>query len=147
MSRFRDSPYPVTHYQWVEGAKALTNCPEATVLGAPHIATEVHISKGVYDARINGECRVKTAVSLILGYKGAMSQFRASITKGEFDGNLCCQKTVDSKTAAMDEGQLGQMAQEPHSFESVDHSWTFNRLGDSTVQSRKFISSAPSFFK
>ncbi|WP_447969851.1 hypothetical protein [Nitrospira sp. M1] len=134
MSRFRDSPYPVAHYQWVEGVKAPTNCPEATVLGASHIA-RVHIAKGVYDARINGECRVQTAVSLILGYKGAMSHFAASITKGVFNGNLCYQKTVDSKTAAMDEGRLGQMAQEPHSFENVDHPWTFNCLGGPTVQS------------
>ncbi len=141
MSRLRGSPYPVTHYQWVEGAKVPTNRPEATVLGAPHIASGmqitsgVHVAKGVYDARINGECRVQTAVSLILGYKGAMSHFAASITKGEFNGNLCYQKTVDSKTAAMDQGWVGQVAQEPHSFKNVDHPWTFNCLGGPISQS------------
>ena len=89
---------------------------------------------------------MQTAVSLILGYKGAISHSAVSITKGEFDGNLCYQKTVDSKTAAMDKGWLGQMAQESHSFESVNHHRPFNRLGGSNVQSRKFISSAPLFF-
>ena len=78
---------------------------------------------------------METAVSLILGYEGAVSHFAASITKGVFDGNICYQKTIDSQTAAMDEGVLGQMAQEPHSFEIFDHSWTFNCLGGPTVQS------------
>jgi len=89
---------------------------------------------------------VQTAVSLILGYEGAVSHDVASITKGGFDGNLCCQKTVNSQTAAVDDGGLGQMAQESYGFETGDHPWTFDCLGDTTVQRRKFISSALSFF-
>lgn len=89
---------------------------------------------------------MQTAVSLILGYEGAMSDSPASITKGGFNGNICFQKTNNSQTAHMDEGALGQMAQEPYSFETVDHPWTFDCLGGTTVQSRKFISSALSFF-
>lgn len=128
MSRFRDLLIPWPTFGGSRGRRPLPIAPRLQSR-APCIA------EGVFDARNNGECQVETAVSLILGYEGAVSHFAASITKGVFDGNICYQKTIDSQTAAMDEGVLGQMAQEPHSFEIFDHSWTFNCLGGPTVQS------------
>jgi len=50
VSRFRDSPYPVAHFRWVEGAKAPTNCPEARVSGrraSLNLKAEVEREKAV----------------------------------------------------------------------------------------------------
>jgi len=41
----------VAYHQWVEGAKAPTNCPEAIVLGAPHIAKKLDIVLKEYTMR------------------------------------------------------------------------------------------------
>lgn len=140
MSSFRDSPYPVAHTQWVEGVKAPTNCRRALYLMAPCI------DEGVFNARINGECRVETAVSLILGYEGAVSYFAASITKGVFHGNFCYQETGYSKMAVMDEVVLGQVAQNPTISQIGDFTWANCRLGSTTIENGKFITSALSFF-
>ena len=62
-----------------------------------------------------------------------MSHVAASRTGGMFYETKCFEEAVYSKTVGMDEGSLGQMAQEPRSFKTVDHPWTFDCLGGTTV--------------
>lgn len=127
MSSFRESPYPVAYAKWVEGVNAPTICRRHLCPGAPRI------HEGVSDARKNWECRVKTAVSLFLGYEGAVSYVTASITKGAFHGNYCYQETGYSKMAIMDEEILGDIAQNSASSQMVDTSWAISRLGGTTI--------------
>lgn len=136
MSSLRDSPYPVAHNQWVEGVKAPTNCRSAVCLGVWRIDERIfarRVERGVFAARNNGECRVKTAVSLIPGYRGAVAHGAPSITRGGLYGKIFFQRASCSKMAVMGEGILGPVAQNPASSQIGDTSWARHCLVSTAV--------------
>ena len=76
---------------------------------------------------------METAVSLILGYEGAVLHVATSITKGGFHGNFCYQEAGYSKMAVVDEEFLGPVAQNSASSQIGDTSWATHCLGSTTI--------------
>lgn len=74
---------------------------------------------------------MKTAVSLIPGYGGAVAHGASSITMGGLYGNFFHEASC-SKMAVMDHGILRQVAKNPASSQSGDTSWASHCLVSAT---------------